>query len=387
MRILLAFVLLLSSLFAREGIVTRYFMEPLELFISGSPTCRNNEENRSLFNDYIIAPMMRQKKPPSAQYESIYESLDSVHATTTSFIQEKNKELDEYALGLISDANGTKEKIDISNSKQSYFEFAIKPIFEGNQDTKFQAKVTTFVVLPKTFKKMKVYAENFYETESIDQGNANTINHALEDNAYLLGFEKDKIVKNIKLSAGAGLKGGLTNTDFYLRTIARYEANLNRCWDLYSQLEFKYFLKNGFDNILDINFGRTLSRRYRFGFNNRLRYIDENNHIERIHSVGISEIINHKMSIDYVASIFYIGDNLLRYAHAYDYLHMHFRHLFHKEYLYYEFNPGVIWRVDTGFKPSYRVMLSFGLLFGDKGYMRTQHFSFPDIEKKKPLFE
>jgi hypothetical protein len=243
---------------------------------------------------------------------------------------------------------------------------------EDRYDSQFRFKFHASVKLPRTSKILKLSLENFNESDSIDDYGNHTGNN--NNNDYLLGLEYFSYDKNMAMMRfGAGIKTNNGNIDPYFSFTMRKYLYINE-WHLTLSEKLRYFLNIHVDNRIEANLGYFINSTTKFRLINSYRYKDEDSSHELTNILRIHKLLSNKKNIYADLNIYSFEDDKNKFDISYYKAGIHFYHRFYKNWIYYEVEPSLMFRIENAYKPTARIFLSIGVLFGKSYYHGTDIF-------------
>ncbi len=250
--------------------------------------------------------------------------------------------------------NNTHAELSTSIAKETYLDF--------EEDVRFRVRVD----LPKIQKHLKLYIED-EDSDNIlyneTQPQENKLQDNLQNKRYYVRLEFLKFdIKGLKNR----FSGGVRIRSHTLVPYANYHSN----YKLYEDTKFKSGISNNFRLYTDGGLEDYLSFNTLYNFNNSLRGVWKN--IFRYDESPI-EVFDSDYSFLYkldrtkeVSVGVGVTDSIKNFGRSkIDNVNLHssFFHLFHKDWMYYEFSTYLLKREANDYENSYRVFLNLGIYF------------------------
>ncbi len=274
----------------------------------------------------------------------------------TSFLHQYSESIDRF----LSDSNSSYRYKD--SSQKTSLDLSPFVVFEDNRDAEYRFKVRIALKLPRTSEKLQLSFEDFSNSDSVDDS-GNVANLPIQSN-YLLGleyFSYDKKLVNINMTAG--LKINNSKLDPYVGLTLRKQIYLNS-WHVTFLNRFKYFLNLHVDNRFEINFGYFMNGTTKLQLLNSYRYRDDGYTNELTHTIRVHKLISERKNIYTDVSLYKLKTPQEAFDIAYYKVGFHYHNTFYKQWLYYEAAPSLMFRVENKYKPTARIFLSLGIIFG-----------------------
>jgi len=244
---------------------------------------------------------------------------------------------------------------------------------EDRRDPQFRFKFRASIKLPRLSKLLKLSLEDFSQSDSIDDYGSQAGNNN-NGNDYLLGLEYFSYDKNLALVRfGAGIKTNKGNIDPYVSLTLRKYFYLDE-WHLTLYEKLRYFLNIHVDNRIEANLGYFIDATTKFRFINSYRYRDEESTHEFTNILRIHKLLSDKKNIYADLNIYSYEDYQNRFDISYYKVGIHYYYRFYKNWIYYEVEPSLMFRVENEYKPTARIFLSIGVLFGKSAAHRSDIF-------------
>ncbi len=288
-------------------------------------------------------------------------NYEQYHHDITDFLHQYSETIDQF----LSDTNSSYKYKD--NSKKTSLDLSPFMVFEDHRDAEYRFKVRISLKLPRTSKKLQLSFEDFSNSDSVDDS-GNVANLPIQSN-YLLGleyFSYDRKLVNVNMTAG--LKINNSTLDAYVGLTLRKQLYINT-WHLTILNRFKYFLNYRTDNRFEINVGYFMNGTTKLQLLNSYRYRDETYTNELTHTIRVHKLISERKNIYTDIILYKLKDQTQAFHIAYYKVGFHYHNTFYKKWLYYEAAPSLMFRSENRYKPTARIFLSMGILFG----MNSQH--------------
>ncbi len=274
----------------------------------------------------------------------------------THFLHEYSEAVDQF----LSDTNSSYHYKN--SSQKTSLDLSPFMVFEDNRDAAYRFKVRMALKLPRTSKKLQLSFEDFSNSDSVDDS-GNIADLPIQSN-YLLGleyFSYDKKLVNINTTAGLNINN--SKLDPYVGLTLRKQLYLNT-WHVTLLNRFKYFLHLHVDNRFEVNFGYFINGTTQLQLLNSYRYKDEAYTNELTHTIRVHKLISERKNIYTDMSLYKLKNHKQAFHIAYYKVGFHYHNTFYKQWLYYEASPSLMFRVENKYKPTARIFLSMGIIFG-----------------------
>jgi hypothetical protein len=274
----------------------------------------------------------------------------------TDYIYRYSENIDRF----LSDDNSS--YIYANDEQKSSLELSPFMTFEDKRDPEYRFKVQASLRLPRTSQKLSLSFEDYSSSDSIDDvGNKTDQNN---DNNYLLGLEYFSYRKALSsLNFGFGIKLNNAQIDPYVtlkiqKQLDAYDGRIT------ISNRLKYFLNLHVDNRLECYYGYFMSDTTKFQWLNSYRYRDEKHTHELSSTFRIHNMISKKKNIYADINIYLLKNNTTPFDINYYKTGFHYHKNLHKEWLYYEIAPALMFRIENDYKPTARIFLTLGLVLG-----------------------
>ncbi len=160
-----------------------------------------------------------------------------------------------------------------------------------------------------------------------------------------------------------GIKINNTRLDPYLGITLRKQFYLNE-WRLTLLNRFKYFTYLHVDNRFEVNMGYFINQSTKLQLLNSYRYRDEDKTHELTNIIRVHKLISEKKNIYADLNVYRLKNIMQSFDISYYKVGFCYHKTFYKDWLYYEASPSLMFRVENEYKPSARIFLSLGIIFG-----------------------
>ncbi len=293
-------------------------------------------------------------------------NYDRYHHDITGFLHQYSEAIDRF----LSDTNSSHRYKE--SAKKTSLELSPFMVFEDNRDAEYRFKVRIALKLPQTSKKLQLSFEDFSNSDSVDDS-GNIADLPIQSN-YLLGleyFSYDRKLVNANMTTG--LKINNAKLDPYIGLTLRKQLYVNT-WHVTLLNRLKYFLNLHVDNRFEINLGYFINGTTKLQLLNSYRYRDEAYTNELTHTLRIHKLISERKNIYTDISLYKLENYRKAFHIAYYKVGFHYHNTFYKRWLYYEAAPSLMFRVENNYKPTARIFLSLGLVFGVNHQYDTDRF-------------
>ena len=279
--------------------------------------------------------------------------LDKYHDNLCQILVDTSNSIDDYFIenNCTDKSSTTRAKLINSFAMESHQSF--------EKDIRLRLRLS----LPKIQKNLHLIFE--------DETNDNTLydstkltNEHLEEKNYYLRLEYFKYIKkNLNMAFAGGIRIRNSNLVPYLNIRSGY--NLYQKEKVNAELynRFRYYTDGEIENIFEFNTKYNINDLFEFFWRNQLDYSTKEEFQTVINDISWIKTLNDK---EQIGAGFGLVSKLKNFKKSdTDYIHFHllFHHIFYKDWLYYQVAPSLLWRESNDFKPSYRYMMNFGVLF------------------------
>lgn len=289
-----------------------------------------------------------------------------------SFLKADNNRslFDEYhkrlCHALVNISNGIDDYfVDINSTKTSKTdaEFTTSVAQESGMDLEKEIRFRIGLNLPKIEESLRLVFEDDSSDNLLYNG-TRLNNQKMDTKAYYLRLEYLNYVKeafNMRLGTGMKIRKG--NLVPYLNVQADQalsHKNNNKA-ELFNR--FRYYSDGEIENNFGLNVRYTFQDNLEVLWNNSFYYVNSTPYEVLANDVTLLTSFNDKQHIRYGLGI---SSHIKKFENLkvdYYYLQATFRHLFYKKWVYYEVSPSILKREINDFKPSYRLLLNFGIYF------------------------
>ncbi|RUM61727.1 MAG: hypothetical protein DSZ03_08015 [Sulfurimonas sp.] len=284
-------------------------------------------------------------------------NYERYHRDITGFLHQYSEAIDQF----LSDNNSSYPYRD--DSRKTSLDLSPFVVLEDHRSAEYRFKVRIALKLPRTSKKLRLSFEDFSNSDSVDDS-GNVADLPVQSN-YLLGleyFSYDKKLINMNITAGLKINNAVL--DPYVGMTLRKQLYIMR-GHLTLLNRLKYFLNYRVDNRFEINFGYFINETAKFQFLNGYRYRDDAYTSELTHTLRVHQFISERKNIYVDASLYKLKNRTHAFHIAYYKVGFHYHNTFYKTWLYYEAAPSLMFRAENQYKPTARIFLSLGIIFGE----------------------
>ena len=276
--------------------------------------------------------------------------IDELYKKTLESIANLLKKTDIF---LSDDNRSIKQRFNIATS--------IETVTETYQPTLFRFNVKANIELPRTQKKLHLFLQDYEKSNSIDKTYSKNIQDSIQNTSYLFGLQ---YLTKSNLSYRVGLRFRKVTPDPFLSARWSQTSYLTDSSWVYFGDKLFYYMRHKWDNTLFAHYQHKLNDNMLFSFENSYRYEtkpqDENQYVHAL-KLYISGS-RYELFIPR-AEIYCHANNQSSYKLNYYYLGFSYRNIFYRKWLFYQIAPAVLWRIENGFRPSYRLSFSVGVTF------------------------
>ncbi len=274
-------------------------------------------------------------------YRSIFRKISNFLRSTDIFLSDDN--------------SSTRQEFDISTS--------LDMIAETYRDTRFRVNVKANIDFPRTQKKLHLFFQDFKTNDSIDAQTGKTVQDSVSKSSFLFGVQ---YLTKADISYRAGIRIHSGKLDPFVS--ARWERTnyfnfLHSSWVYYGDRLY-YYLDRKWDNTLFFFYQNKLNDITLFSFENKYRFkYHPDNENEYLHSLRFYVSKGTYGLFMPRAEIYCHADDKESYKLNYYYVGIDWRDRLIRRWLFFKAGPAVLWRIENGFKPSFRFTASIGVSF------------------------
>ncbi len=284
-------------------------------------------------------------------------NIDSVHERLSEWIYETSNRIDIFFSG---------NSEEVSGYKGTYLDTSFDTYAETYRSPRYRFNVSLRLYLPRTQKRLNLLLEDFKKTSSVDLPESDALTDTIRSNDYLLGVQyRQQESKYTRIGYGGGVRFRSMTPDPYLSGYMSRSFYFFDRWELLLRNNMRYFADYRLDNTFEAAFIKIIDESLRFSFQNAYRFLEYEHYTnEVVNSLVLEHFANQKIGLRYSLSIYNSGDNLSVFKLRYYYAGISLRHYFHRNWAYYQADTGVMFRETNSFRPSLRLMLKIGFIFG-----------------------
>ena len=330
----------------------KLFIICLVLSCTGLPLTAIAETDDDSDDEYCPGPAIAVQEDE----KSFFEFLNTPHKKTSSGLEWISKRIDTFFASedIYEEATGSYARISASTI-----------IREGGQQN-FLGDLNLRIELPHTKKKLKLIietdADQNLESRPGQTGETSP-NQALSNTTYYAGVEKElteKSLWNVRTSTGIKIRSPL---DPFVRLRISREA-LFDTWKLRFTETLFHFHSSGTGHNTSLDIDRPISKTDLVRMHTSATWWDNTDHYELSHSFTFYHEITERRVLSYGIGIYGTNKPALQ-ADTY-LLDIHYRQRLHKDWLYAEINPQVLYLKTGDFKPEHSLTLKLEMIFGEK---------------------
>ncbi len=276
-------------------------------------------------------------------------TIDEYYKDTLSFLTDTIRSIDV----LLSDNNvSLKQKFSIRTS--------VDTIMESREPIRFRFNFRANLSLPRTQKRLNLFLQEFRKSDNIEDETQNSINRSIQDRSFLIGLQY-LTRHNLTYRLGVRFRG-ISPDPFIMAGWENTTYFNNNLWIYYGDRAY-YYIDRHLDNRLFASLQSRLDNRSLFTLNNSYRYQ------EYIKEHQFTHALTWFRSIDRYK---FFSPTIMLYAtqspdHGYRisnyYIGITYHDRFYRDWLFYEIEPGLIWRDEYNFKLGFRCLLRVGVTF------------------------
>jgi len=288
--------------------------------------------------------------------QSFFTFLNSPHKDASSGLEWLSKRIDTFFANedLYEESTGSFARLTASTilregGKQSYL---------GDLSVRLE--------LPHTKKKLKLIIETDADKNLENrpgQLSQPTPNQALSETTYFAGVEQklaEKSLWDVSTSTGIRIRSPL---DPFVRLRMKREV-VFKYWKFRFTETLFHFHSSGTGHNSTFEWDRPMSKKDLFRWHTTATWWDDTDHYELSNSLSFFHEITDRRALAYSISVF--GSNKPT-VQADTYLFdVRYRQRIHKDWLYYEINPQVLYEKINNFTPEKTLTLKLEMIFGDK---------------------
>ena len=253
-----------------------------------------------------------------------------------------------------------------AESTGSYARLTGSTIFREGGQQSWLGDLNLRIELPHTKKKLKLIIETDADQNLENrpgQPGQRTPNQALSKTTYYAGIEKElaeKSLWDVSTSTGIKIRSPL---DPFVRLRMTREV-IFKYWKFRFTETLFHFHSSGTGHTSTIEWDRPMTKTDLFRMHTSATWWDNTNHYELSHSFTFFHEITERRALSYSIGVF--GTNKPT-SQADTYLFdIRYRQKLHKDWLYVEVNPQVLYLKSNNFKPEQSLTLKLEMIFGEK---------------------
>ena len=285
---------------------------------------------------------------------SVFDFLNAPQKNISSGLEWLSKRIDVFF------AN---EKI-YDESTGSYARLSGTTILRDGGKKSFLGDLNIRVELPHTQKKLNLIIESDADknlAKRPDQQSQPTPNQALSATTYFAGIDKNlsgKSAWDIHTSVGIKLHVPL---DPFVRLRMTREALFVKWKFHFTETLFHFHSRgNGYDSTME--WDRSFGRKNLFRLHTSATWWDDTDLIDLNQSFTVFHEITERRAVSYSIGVFGKNKPIMQ-ADTY-LIDIRYRQLLHKDWLFYEINPQVLYQKSNDFQPEHSVALKLEMIFG-----------------------
>ncbi|MRI83926.1 MAG: hypothetical protein C6I00_05840 [Nitratiruptor sp.] len=274
-------------------------------------------------------------------------TIDRYYDKLFSFVSDLLQDVDEW---LSDSKESLKQKFSIRTS--------VDTIMESREPVRFKFNIRANISLPRTQKKLNIFFQEFRRSENIDDETQQNLNRSIKERSFLLGLQY-LTFKHLSYRVGVRFHGispdpfvavGWEDT-YYLDDLS---------WIYYGD-RLAYYLDRKWDNKLFASYQRKVDEESIFSFDNGYRYQDYIKEHQYTHSLTYYRSLGRYEFLAPKATLYCNQNKRHGYRVNYYYLGFTYHDRFIRDWLFYEIEPGLIWRDEYDFKTGVRCMVRVGI--------------------------
>jgi hypothetical protein len=164
------------------------------------------------------------------------------------------------------------------------------------------------------------------------------------------------------LSYRIGIRFHRISPDPFLSVGWENTAYFGKSWIYYGDRAY-YYLDRHLDNRLFANYQRRLSERAVFSFENSYRYQEYIQEHQLTHSLVWYRSISQYKFVSPRLTLYVSKAPTHNFTVDYYYAGVRYHDRFYRNWLFYEVEPGLIWRREKGYESGLRCMFRIGITF------------------------
>ncbi|MRJ02070.1 MAG: hypothetical protein GXO19_04290 [Epsilonproteobacteria bacterium] len=274
-------------------------------------------------------------------------TIDYYYHKLFSFVSDTLRSIDM----MLSDSNESlKQKFSIRSS--------VDTIMESREAVRFKFNIRAHISLPRTQKRLNLFFQEYRRSENIDDETQRDLDKSVKDRSFLVGIQY-LTFKHLSYRAGVRFHG-ISPDPFVSAAWENTFYLTDNSWIYYGDKIF-YYLDRHLDNKLFASYQQRVDEQTVFSFDNVYRYqeyLKEHQYTHRLtwyRSMGRYEFISPK------AMIYSTQNEDHGYRLNYYYVGIAYHDRIFRDWLFYEIEPGLIWRDEYDFKPGFRWLFRFGI--------------------------
>ncbi len=251
-----------------------------------------------------------------------------------------------------------------AESTGSYARLSGTTILRDGGRKSFLGDLNIRVELPHTQKKLNLIIESDADknlAQRPDQQSQPTPNQALSATTYFAGLDKklaEKSAWDIHRSIGIKLHVPL---DPFIRLRMSRDVLFNK-WKIHFTETLFHFHSRGSGYDTTLEWDRALSKTDLFRIHTAATWWDDTDTYDLNHSFTIFHEFTERRALSYSISVFGKNKPIMQ-ADTY-LIDIRYRQLLHKDWLFYEINPQIIYQRTNQFRPEHSVALKIEMIFG-----------------------
>lgn len=315
----------------------------------------NDNANDEIETDDAVIPVKKEEAP------SIFDFLDVPQKEISGGLEWLSKRIDVF----FANENLYEE------STGSFARLSGTMILGDGGKKSFLGDLNIRAVLPRTQKKLNLIIESDADknlSNRPDQQNQPTPNEALSNTTYYAGIQKKiapKSVWDVHTSVGIKLHIPL---DPFVRLRMSREVLLQK-WKFHFTETLFHFHSRGNGHDATMEWDRALSKTDLFRIHSSATWWDDTDTYDLNQSFSVFHEFTERRAMSYSISVF--GTNKPRMTADTYLLDLRYRQLLHKDWLFYEINPQILYRKENNFRAEHSVAIKLEMIFG-QDHFRTR---------------
>jgi len=224
---------------------------------------------------------------------------------------------------------------------------------------RYSFHISTHITLPRTQKKLRLFLKDFKKDSSINEESQNTLNNSISNTPFLLGVG---YISSGLLRYRAGVKFHKISPDPFVGAGIEYTRYFSKGW-LYMGEYATYYLDAKFDNYLFANYQLPLNQKALFSLENSGRYTQDDRRYQYNHTLKLYYSFSKNEILTPLFSIYCTQNVKEGYKLNYYFLALDYQNTIFRRWLFYNLEPGFIWRREENFNGDFRILFRIGIRF------------------------